>query len=252
MNGQDIENYFYNNPPFEITDKAKYLEFLQFQSTMTMMELSENDPVLTESIIAPIPPEGDAEKVLFDLKSIHENFMSLVLLYESSILPDIFQNPALIRMTGNTGFGYIGASAITAAMRSSSVLNLMAVNDYLPIIEEWFATTREYMVFDNSFVKLLHSTEYYVLFKRYKTINELNMSEMRTFKNLFSINLMLDIYQSDIFASEGGIRSVSLSGLSVSFNVPEATSKVKDLRLQKTQLLNSIALDYSEGCVGLI
>lgn len=252
MHGQDIENYFYTNPPFEITDKAKYLEFLQFQSSITMMELSENDPVFTESTIAPILPEGDADTVLFDLKSIHENFMSLVLLYESSVLPDIFQNPVLVRMAGNTGFGYVGSNAVTAAMRSNSVINLIAVNDYLPIIEEWFATTREYMVFDNSFVKLLYSTEYYVLFKRYKTINELNMSEIRVFKNLFSINLMLDIYQSDIFASEGGIKSVSLSGLSVSFNVPEATSKVKDLRLQKTQLLSSMALDYSEGCIGLI
>jgi hypothetical protein len=90
------------------------------------------------------------------------------------------------------------------------------------------------------------------MFKRYKTINELKASEIRTFKQLLGINIMLDIYQSDTFASEGGIRSVSLSGLSVSFNVPEATAKVRELIKQKTDILSTIALDYSDGCIGLI
>jgi len=63
---------------------------------------------------------------------------------------------------------------------------------------------------------------------------------------------MLDIYQTDIFASEGGIRSVSLSGLSVSFNVPEASAKVRDLQKQKSEIMATMSMDYSDGCVGLI
>lgn len=252
MTGQDVEQYFFNNPPFEVTDKVKYLEFLQFQSSSTMIELSENNPVFSEATIDPIVPAGLEDRVLFDLKSIHEGFMDLVLLYESSMLPDIMQNPAIIRMTGNTGFGYVGSNAVTAAMRSNSVLNLLAVNEYLPIIEEWFASKKQFLIFNNSFVKLVPNTEYYTLYKRYKTINELNPSEIRTFKNLFGINIMLDIYQTDIFASEGGIRSVSLSGLSVSFNVPEASAKVRDLQKQKSEIMATMSIDYSDGCVGLI
>ena len=252
MNGQDIELYFFNNPPFEITDKAKYLEFLQFQSKMTMMELSENNPVLSESEVAPISGIEGQEMVLFDLKSLNENFMDLILFQEKEQIAEIFSNNSFINVAGGVRFGEISSAAMTSAMRSNSVLNLLALNDYVPIIEEWFLPKKQFMIFDNSFIKILPDTAYYALYKRYKTINELNMSEMRIFKNLFGINIMLDIYQSDIFASEGGIRSVSLSGLSVSFNVPEASSKVEKLQAQKSKILDSIALDYSDGCVGLI
>jgi hypothetical protein len=139
-----------------------------------------------------------------------------------------------------------------AAIRSNSVINLVAINDYLPIIDEWFTSKRQFVIFDNSFIKIAPMTEYYAMFRRYKTINELKASELRTFKQLLGINIMLDIYQSDTFASEGGIRSVSLSGLSVSFNVPEATSKIRELTKQKSEILSSIAIDYSDGCIGLI
>lgn len=252
MTGQDIELFYFNNPPFEVTDKAKYAEFLQFQSQMTMMELSENRPVLSESTIAPIVPVGDEEVVKFDLKTLHEGFLTLVLLQPSDELASLFDSNALYYTSGRPAFGYVSSTAVATAMRSNSVLNLLAVNDYIPIIEEWFAAKKQYMVFDNSWIKIAPNTEYYALFKRCKTINELNVSELRVFKNLFGINLMLDIYQSDIFASEGGIRSVSLSGLSVSFNVPEATQKVRTLQDQKKSILASIALDYGDDTVGLI
>jgi hypothetical protein len=252
MTGQDVENFFLNNPPFEITDKVKYMEFLQFQSGMSMMELSDNDPIISEVTVPPVPPlVDDDETVLFDLKTLHNEFLDLIVFSKTADLVDFFSSSSMYQ-TGSSGFRYIGSAAVTSAMRSNSVINLVAINDYLPIIEEWFSTKREYIVIDNSFIKITPNTEYYALFRRYKSINELRASEIRIFKQLLSINIMLDIYQSDTFASEGGIRSVSLSGLSVSFNVPEATTKIKDLTRQKTDLLANIAMDYSDGCVGLI
>ena len=129
---------------------------------------------------------------------------------------------------------------------------MLAMKDYLYIVEEWFAVKVKHMLYDGKFIKLVPETEYFSIFRRYKTINELQQTEMRTFQRLIDMNIMLAIYQSDTFASEGGIRSVSLSGLSVSFNVPEAAGKVRDLQAAKAKLLGSIALDYSDGCVGLI
>lgn len=61
----------------------------------------------------------------------------------------------------------------------------------------------------------------------------------------------MHIYQSDIFAAEGGLRSVSLSGLSVSFNVPDAENKVNSLKKAKSEVLNNFSLDY-DGMIGLI
>jgi len=252
MTGQDVETFFLNNPPFEITNKIKYMEFLQFQSEMSMMELSENDPVISEATVAPIPAVEGVDTVRFDLKSLHNGFMELILFDQTSAIVDFFSSPSVYNMTGSTSFGYVSSTAVTAALRSNSVINLVAINDYMPIIQEWFATKKQFVVFDNSFVKIAPLTEYYAMFKRYKTINELKSSEIRVFKQLLGINIMLDIYQSDTFAAEGGIRSVSLSGLSVSFNVPEATTKVRDLTKQKSDILSSMAMDYSDGCVGLI
>lgn len=253
MTGQDIENFFLNNPPFEITNTAKYIEFIQFQSELSMMELSENDPVISEVTIPPVAPVNiDDTTVLFDLKTLHNGFLELIVLGKTSDIIDTFSNSAICQISGFSNFGYISSNAVNAAVRSNSVINLVAINDYLPIIQKWFSSKKEYIVFDNSFVKIAPITEYYAMFKRYKTINELKASEIRTFKQLLGINIMLDIYQSDTFASEGGIRSVSLSGLSVSFNVPEATSKVRELIKQKTDILSTIALDYSDGCIGLI
>jgi hypothetical protein len=253
MTGYDIENYYLNTPPFEIADKGKYINFLQFQSQMTMMELSENNPVLTEGSITAIAPVSIEEYTSFDLNTLNPNFMNLMVIEESEKLIDILSDPYVMRGSlYYTGFGVISSGSVATAMRNNSVLSLLAINDYIPIIEEWFSAKKEYMIFDNSFIKLKVNTDYYVLYRRYKTVAELNSSELRTFKDLLGINLMLDIYQSDIFAAEGGIRSVSLSGLSVSFNVPEQMSKVASLTKQKSDLINRISMDYSDGCIGLI
>lgn len=252
MTGQDVELFYFNNPPFEITDKVKYAEFLQFQSQLTLMELSENAPVLSETTVTSSAAVADEEVVRLDLRTIHESFFRLILIQPTADLVNLFSSDGFYQVSGRPVFGYISSTAVATAMRSNSVLNLLAVNDYIPIIEEWFASKKQYMIFDNTYIKVTPSTEYYVLFKRYKTINELVSSELRTFKSLLGLNIMLDIYQSDTFAAEGGIRSVSLSGLSVSFNVPEATSKLASLNKQKKELLASIALDYSDDCVGLI
>jgi len=226
MIGQDIVNYYLNNPPFEITNAAKYIEFLQFQSNMTLMELSEIDPVLSETTVAPIIPVADEEYVKFDLRLLNEHFYKLILFEATESIYDAIVNASMYSRVGRSDFGMVTSTAINAAMRSGSLVNLIAVNDYTSIIEEWFKTKKQFMVFDSSFIKILPNTEYYALFKRYKDISELNSSDIRLFKRLLGINIMLDIYQTDIFASEGGIKSVSLSGLSVSFNVPKATTKV--------------------------
>jgi hypothetical protein len=178
--------------------------------------------------------------------------LSLVVIAEPTDLVGLLNDSYVWTGSSRAQFGYTNPISMAAAMRSNSVLNLIAINDYLPIIQEWFATKKEFIIYDNSFIKLAPGTDYYVLYKRGKSVSELKNSELKTFKDLLGINIMLDIYQSDIFSAEGGIKSVSLSGLSVSFNVPDAALKVTTLSKQKENIMSNMAMDYSDGCIGLI
>lgn len=251
MTAQDILNYYMNNPPFEITDKVKYAEFLQFQSNSTMMDLSENDPAISEHTFTTTAAIGNEEYILHDITTINEQLMEFIVLEKSADIIDVVQY--VCRNSNNAGYLMPPSSTtLSAAYKSGSLANLLAMNDYINIIEDWYNTKITHMIYDSKYMKLLPSTEYYALFRRYKNVTELKQSDLRHFRALLDMNIMLSIYQSDTFASEGGIRSVSLSGLSVSFNVPEAAGKVKDLQNAKTKLLSSLALDYGDDCVGLI
>jgi len=249
MTAQDILNYYLTNPPFEITDKIKYAEFLQFQADMTMIELSENKPIMSESTFTTPAATGSEEYIHYDLTEIHEKIMELVVLDTTANIVPTIQGVCTSSLYGVQDFT---STSIDAAIKSGSLTNMIAMQDYQAIIEEWFRPRIQNMLYDGKYIKLLPETEYYAMYRRYKTMNELQQTEMRTFQRLVNMNVMLAIYQSDTFASEGGIRSVSLSGLSVSFNVPEAAGKVRDLQHAKIELLSSMALDYSDGCVGLI
>lgn len=249
MTGDDVINYFLKNPPFEITDKTKYASFLIFQSEMTMVELSENKPAISENTFTTAAALGEETVISHLLTDIDAKLMELIIIQDTASMAQTFQN---ISYTNNNNFGMLSSGAVAAAMRSHSIINLLAVNEYTNIIQEWYKPIVTKMVFDNESIKLTPDTEYYALYTRYREVSSLQLSEIRTFQRLFEMNVMLAIYQSDIFAAEGGIRSVSLSGLSVSFNVPEAAKKVTDLKKEKSSLLSSIALDYGDDCVGLI
>lgn len=249
MQAIDVINHSLSNPPFEITNAAKYAEFLNYITNFTLMELSENSDYMDETKFttsAPANPED--EVVLFDLSTIHPRFMELVVLEETNKFPESLYFAVSNSVNGYTG---VSAEALRAAMNGYSVISYLSIKNYMYIIQEWFMTKMKKLVYRKSEIKLKPSTEYYSLFRCYKSIDDITQSEMRMFKELFDINLNLHIYQSDIFAAEGGLRSVSLSGLSVSFNVPDAENKVNSLKKAKSEVLNNFSLDY-DGMIGLI
>lgn len=255
MTAAEIVNFYIQYPPFDIQDQAKYVAFLQFQIDTTLLELSENDPILSETTFTSAAAIGDESHVLFDSVDIHSGFMEFVLLHKASELAGSLST--VLQGTLNQVGYYVNntvpsISTFNAAINSGSVVDLLAINEFVPIIHEWYLPRVKKMIFDGHFIKVLPLTEYYVLFYRYKTMNELQRTEMLTFQKLFGINLMLAIYQTDLFANEAGVRSVSMSGLSVSFNVPDIGPKVKQLQDDKDDLLGRMALDYGDGTLGLI
>lgn len=250
MNQTDIINYYLANPPFEITDAVKYTNMVQFVVDTTLIEMSENDAILDEHIFTTDPPviEND-DTVLFDLDTI-TNYMEMIALETY----DNFASAAAIAC--NTCISmYHTAQGVTAntmqrAMESGSVIAFLSVKDSMHIIDEWYKTKVRKLVYKGSLIKLRPSTKYYMLYRRYKELAELRQTDLRVFKLLFEINLQLQIYQSDTFAAEGGLKGVSLSGLAVSFNVPDATLVVGKLKKEKSRILSSAAIDYDD--IGII
>ncbi|RLF63718.1 MAG: hypothetical protein DRN30_06250 [Thermoplasmata archaeon] len=251
MKATDIIGFYLQNPPFEITDIAKYTEMLKFVSDHTLIEISENDAMLDETVFTTdvAVEEGDTT-VIFDLDTIDENFMEAVALEPTDTFATSVEFACSATGIWNTSQS-VGASALQTAMNSGSVIGYLSVKDSMYIVEEWYSTKVRKMIYRGSEIKLVPEIEYYMLYRKYKTLTDLRMADMRTFKELFEINLQLQIYQSDTFAAEGGLKSVSLSGLSVSFNVPDASSVVGRLRTTKAKILSKMALDY-EDMIGII
>jgi hypothetical protein len=126
----------------------------------------------------------------------------------------------------------------------------MALKDGLQLIQNITAKYIQKLIYQGSKIKLLANTEYYCLFNRYRTLDEVNQSELSLFQQLFEINLFLYSYQSSLFTAEQGIRSVSISGLSVSLNVPSTESITKTLQLKKQEILSQQALTDYIGLIG--
>ena len=232
MTATDIVNYYLNNPPFEVTDKVKYTNVINQATQQTLLELSENDPIIEEKVFT--TPESSNEYVLIDIyQDIHPNFMSFIILTPSNKIPTYLQP-------------YIPYSSL----KSGSYVELMALKDGLQLIQNITAKYIQKLIYQGSKIKLLANTEYYCLFNRYRTLDEVNQSELSLFQQLFEINLFLYSYQSSLFTAEQGIRSVSISGLSVSLNVPSTESITKTLQLKKQEILSQQALTDYTGLIG--
>ena len=232
---QKIMNYYINNPPFEIsaTLQATYIELLTSILENSLIEYSENFPITSEKTFT---TASDAVKI--DIyETIDEDFMDSILLVESTQLPNYLYRYGL---NYNNIVNEITSSEI-------SILNFVSFSDKSYLIEEWANAKKEWLIMDDVYIKVKPSTEYYVMYYRYRTQEEIQKIHQRQFTQLFDINMMQATYGSKLFASEGGIKSVSLSGLSVSFNVPDAQTFQGELAKKKQDVLDSM-IDFND-CV---
>jgi hypothetical protein len=242
-----IEHYI-RHKPFEISDETKYINFINFIAEVTVSEFSENEPIIEEKVFTTESSLVGDSYILVDIyDQIDEKLLSLILLEEYS---------SLSTSINHVFSGYIGtpveSRAIDEAIKNGSVISFLAVRDAFHIIEEWFYLNTQKIIYGGDKVKLVPDTKYYVMYRRYRTLEEIKPKEFRTFKELFEINLMLGIYQSDTFITEAGIRNVSLSGLSIGFNFPKSETKVEKLQRRKDEILANAAMVYDEDIIGLI
>ena len=247
MTAQEIVNYYLNHPPVDVSDPAAYQELMQIVVNTTLTELSECDPILEEKEFT--TPSSADPYVYIDLyQDIDERFMDFVILYPKDN-PPVVVNDVLYRFRMNQQFYGSGFRSC------ATLIDIMAMKDYRAIIEDWFSRERRKLIFQGSKIKLKPNTTYYCIYKRYRNLDEVPPYMLDPFKRLIGVNLYLEFFSSNILASESEIRSVSISGLSVSFNVPSAdtrTSVIMRLKEEKERILSSIAIDYDEDQVGLI
>lgn len=246
LQAQDILNYYAANKPFEITDDTQYLEMLTSVSDFTLLEISENDPIISEKRVTTSDSKDDY--ITMNLYSdIDESFMGFI------VFTPVDQ---LVSITGHVLSYYMNApedqTAISQAIKSNTLLDFLSVRDALYSMEEWFHLNKTKIIYDGTNIKVLPSTEYYCLYKRYRSLDEIPPPLLDPFKKLFGINLYLSIYGSDIFVSESGIRSVSISGLAISFNVSTPKAVVESLSKEKQKIMSELALIYDKDTIGLI
>lgn len=217
---EELVNYYLNNPPFELSDEIKdqYSKLLAEVARITLIEYSENRPNIKEKII-------NSDKNIIDIyEIIDKNLMDFILFDKLDKIPGIIA--ALYNI-------YIDVNTVV----SHGLIDNVAVFDKLYLIHDWFSIKKSKIMYNNKNIKIEPNTDYYVLYYAYKNPEDLTQRDVILFKKLLEINLLLSVYQSSIFSSEGGIRSVALSGLQVSFNVPSTETYVRSLQQEKDNIL---------------
>jgi len=222
----DIRNKYLNIPPIPISDNnmPKYIELLNYTINSTIKEYSELRPLIKEKEFT-----TSSGQTTIDLYSdIDENFMDIIIFdKKSNLLNGIFIKelnryitPIIVEKTSQISF-----------------LEIQYIYDYLFMIKEYFGNVYKRIIFNGRKLKVEPETEYYILYEAYRTADDILNSDCNNFEELLRLNLILEIVDSYMYSDEQPIRSVSISGISVTFNVDnkdtvrrliyEAKSKIK-------------------------
>jgi len=275
MTYQDIINYWLNHPPIEVSDPAAYAELLNIVVQQTVRELSEIDPILEESMfetgyattlltkpfiqdmsntttrMLTYATETDQEigHTLLPLTYIHPLLMNIIVLF------DLKQPPAIINQYSELKRRLAVFLSDRHYSQPISLLDIIGYRNEYWVLKDWFSREIEKLILNSNKIKLKPKTTYYAMYNRYRTLEEMPLSLVRPFEELLATNLLIQFYNSDVFSGESTIRSVSISGLSVSFNVPDASSKqtvIMRLQEKKNSIISQLSIDYDDGEIGLI
>jgi hypothetical protein len=241
MTAKEVLDYYLNNPPFEIADETKWQTIMNQALQTTLIELSENDPIIEEKEFhTPKSEDENSDYVLVDIyETIDPNLMDFIILSPKDRLHSLYPSVILSGIVN-----YFGSFS------GLSYSDIVAVQDGIEALRSITQRYIQKIIFGGRKIKLLQDTDYYTMYYRYRNIDEITPDMMRYFTQLFEVNLFLNAYKSDVFAEEQGVRSVSLSGLSVSLNVPNTESIQKTLEQKKNQILSEIALTDYDGLIG--
>lgn len=245
----DLVNTYLNNPPLKVNLQepsilSKYLTLLQENKKQTLNEYSQYAPIFSEVII-----KTDKSDDKISLNDIDENIINIYIFKPVNELNNI---PLFINkfteygiysgITYNQGLYMVGSVKVL-----ENLLENVLAYEIINIYNRYFGNTGTKIEFDGNVIKVKPDTLYYVLYSRGRKDCEVYYKDYARIKELFEINLMLNMYNSELFMySDYSIRSVSISGLSVQFNSPDTSTSMRELEGKKYELLNSLSEDLPE------
>jgi len=201
------------NPPFTIPSDGesfqKYSNLLDDIMMDSLYEFSEYFPITREKEIISV------ENIIDIYNNIDSDWMDFILFVKTEELPTVYNY-----LTNSLG-------DYNLFIDESSLISLIATYDFRNIVDYWFKTEKEHLIFSDRKVKVTPDVPYYVLYSAYRGQLDLLPSHRKNFRSLAEINLERKVYSSSIQSDEQGIKRVSISGLSITFNTPEDIDKFR-------------------------
>ena len=173
-------------------------------------------------------------------EEVSPNFMSFILFEEKSKL-----------VNGVLQYINLPQYTLIDACTNGTLMELIALRDGSAVLNDWFNIQVEKLVFQDNKIKVRPSVAYYTIFRRYRELGEVSPKLALQFQKLLEVNIALGCYDSDIFSTESGVRSLSLSGVSISFNQVDVGTQISKLEDKKGKLISQFALDYDEDMIGI-
>jgi len=232
---EDLINFYIMTPPISISDDnlPKYVNLLNHITDYTLREYSECRPLLKEKEVTTLSDQIEID-ILTD---IDENFMDWIIFDEKSKLINGFYLPELNMYLSPIILDSLKTQPI-------SFLQIQYVYDNLYLIKEYFETKNRIFIYNGRKVKCKPNTTYYILYEAYRTRDDILNQDCKDFEELFKINLYFQMIDSFFFTDEQPIRSVSISGISVTFNVENKESIRRTLMQLKDKIKTKLCNIY--------
>lgn len=119
-----------------------------------------------------------------------------------------------------------------------SIIDMALSSDILYLLETYSTVTVEKHIIDGRFINnVIPGNKYYAYYHRYREKDEIPKVDLPIIKQLLELNLMENLLTHSKLLGESVIRSVSISGLSISFAFPSIEEYKRSIKEKKESLI---------------
>lgn len=223
----DILNYYQNNPLAEIDNENLPAYLIMVEKTLndTLLEYSRYKPIYETKEIT---PTTDTIDIYIDISPL---VIEVIYFQEKDKL-----HYDLMKLNNILGYNNI------RNFDKSSLLSLVANYEYYQILKEYFTVHVERQIVGGKYITPVEpNVTYIAAYTRFRTQDELTLADKTNFEKLFVLNLIDNMQSNTKFMGETVLRSVSISGMSISFGFPSVEQTRKYIQEQKNNILKSIS-----------
>ncbi len=225
--------YYQSNPLVEIDDAnlPAYIALVEKVLNDTLLEYSKYDPIYEVKEITPV---NDKIDIYTDISPL---VIDIVYFGEKE-----YATSDLYRFYQMHGYNF-SRFKYSSALRnvSSSLLDLISNYESYQLLKSYFSITIERIIVGGRYITGLKPNVVYITaYTRFRTKDEIYLSNKTIFEKLFVLNLVDNMANNSKFMGDSVLKSISISGLSVSFGFPSIDETRKYIQEQKKMLLNNL------------